>query len=251
MIEIVNSDEEVANLYKVGQNAPYRPVPGGYGYYGVLIRHASTGKMKCHVCGKWCKSLGAHITRNRDHRMSGDEYKARFGFSKHQPLCWVALSKRRSEVGRRKKHLAKLAKNRHTGGHKRKRGKASLSFRNDHATCTDQLYQRYLAVADQVGHDPTEADIRQHDARLLDSIKYHYEGKINLFRKEHNLKVTRSTNSRKYRIARLLLILRQRARKLGRLPKPKDFRASTPSATIYYRRFGSWSRALSDAGLVE
>ena len=49
---------------------------GGYGYQGVTLYDELLDRVQCHICGRWFKSIGIHVSI---HDMKAWEYKKRFG----------------------------------------------------------------------------------------------------------------------------------------------------------------------------
>lgn len=87
MIEKIESDVEIENLYKDGTNAPYAKIDPkfGFGYMGVLLVHKETQKVQCHLCGNWYRAIPQHAVKK--HNVTVKEYRKAFGFSTCQPLC--------------------------------------------------------------------------------------------------------------------------------------------------------------------
>ena len=57
---------------------PFMKVKGGYGFMGVIAEDVETGKLECHICGKWFAQLSTHITLG--HRMDNcDQYRRDYG----------------------------------------------------------------------------------------------------------------------------------------------------------------------------
>lgn len=62
-------------------------LPDGTGLHapiGQLARHPETGEAACHLCGRWFRSLGAHV---RAHGHNAATYRSTFGLSKTRPLA--------------------------------------------------------------------------------------------------------------------------------------------------------------------
>lgn len=89
-------------------------LPDGTGLhapYGQLATEPGTGRVCCHLCGRWYVSLGGHVRR---HGHTADSYRETMGLCRGRPLVAEALSRsiatRQSEVYRRSPELrARLA----------------------------------------------------------------------------------------------------------------------------------------------
>jgi hypothetical protein len=79
--------------------------------YGQLTTEPGTGRVCCHLCGRWYISLGGHLRR---HGHTADSYRETMGLCRSRPLVAEALSRsiatRQSEAYRRSPELrARLA----------------------------------------------------------------------------------------------------------------------------------------------
>ena len=89
-------------------------LPDGTGLhapYGQLVIESGTGRVCCHLCGRWYVSLGGHL---RAHGHTADSYREMMGLCRSRPLVAEALSRsiaaRQSEAYRRSPELrARLA----------------------------------------------------------------------------------------------------------------------------------------------
>lgn len=89
-------------------------LPDGTGLHaphGRLVIESSTGRVCCHLCGRWYVSLGSHV---RTHGHSADSYRDTMGLCRSRPLVAEALSRsiatRQTEAYRRSPELrARLA----------------------------------------------------------------------------------------------------------------------------------------------
>ncbi len=57
---------------------PFVEIEGGYGFVGVVAEDSESGKLQCHVCGKWFEQLATHYSAM--HGLDGVQYRARFGW---------------------------------------------------------------------------------------------------------------------------------------------------------------------------
>jgi ROS/MUCR transcriptional regulator protein len=89
-------------------------LPDGTGLhapYGQLMIESGTGRVCCHLCGRWYVSLGGHL---RTHGHTAESYRETMGLCRSRPLVAEALSRsiatRQSEAYRRSPALrARLA----------------------------------------------------------------------------------------------------------------------------------------------
>ncbi|MGH3777549.1 MAG: MucR family transcriptional regulator [Pseudonocardiaceae bacterium] len=89
-------------------------LPDGTGLHaprGELVIESGTGRVCCHLCGRWYVSLGSHL---RTHGHTADSYRDAMGLCRSRPLVAETLSRsiatRQSEAYRRSPELrAQLA----------------------------------------------------------------------------------------------------------------------------------------------
>ncbi len=89
-------------------------LPDGTGLHappGELVTESGTGRVCCHLCGRWYVSLGSHV---RTHGHTADSYRDAMGLCRSRPLVAEALSRsiatRQTEAYRRSPGLrARLA----------------------------------------------------------------------------------------------------------------------------------------------
>lgn len=84
-------------------------LPDGTGLhapYGRLVIESGTGRVCCHLCGRWYVSLGGHL---RAHGHTADSYRETMGLCRSRPLVAEALSRsiaaRQTEAYRRSPEL--------------------------------------------------------------------------------------------------------------------------------------------------
>lgn len=271
MIEkvLTGDDVEIANLYKTGSHAPYTPLEkGNFGYLGVLLSRKSDGKVQCHVCGKWFDFLSKHITSTHKEFKTLAQYKRKFGFPILFPICsqkYSSSQREGSSTAERMLRIRKLGKNgvftkqtkRSVWRKKALRHSAQAantpSRLNTLDICRDQTIRRVEVVKKHLGRFPSAAELMKFDSNIWEAIRRRY-GTWNKFKsrefKDEPLLLPKPLL--KYTDDYMLFLLREFRRKNGRNPTSGnhgDFRNATPSLSIYYKRFGSWSRALSLAGL--
>lgn len=67
-------------------------LPDGTGLhapYGELVREDGTGRVCCHLCGRWFRALGGHV---RAHGYSAVAYRAELGLGTRTPLTAPEVS---------------------------------------------------------------------------------------------------------------------------------------------------------------
>lgn len=251
----INDDERIETLFKVV--SPLAPVKDGFGYDGVLLREKSTGKIQCHLCGKWFDFLATHVKQKHD--CPAEEYRYKFSLPLGFPLCSKKYSEARSDISSRPEHLSRLGKNRPKNPGRflrskkcRKRGawtSSCLAAQNKRGACKAQMYERYIVVADQVGREPSEGDLRKYDPPLMGIIVRRH-GNLGEFLKSHGLEgrpYAPATTKRK-----IISQLRAFAVEKEKIPVARDFLRGNgrkyPAYSTIRRHFGSWRRAMSAAG---
>lgn len=97
--------EPVGRSRRAHTHAHLWSLPDGTGLhapYGQLMIESGTGRVCCHLCGRWYVSLGGHL---RTHSHTADSYREAMGLCRSRPLVAEALSRsiatRQSEAYRR------------------------------------------------------------------------------------------------------------------------------------------------------
>ena len=104
----------VGNSQRAPTRAHLWSLPDGTGLhapYGKLVTEPVTGRVCCHLCGRWYVSLGGHL---RTHGHTAQSYRQMMGLCRSRPLVAETLSRsiatRQSEAYRRSPVLrARLA----------------------------------------------------------------------------------------------------------------------------------------------
>ena len=257
--EIFGPGEEIETLFKA--TGPFRKVENGHGYYGVVLRHKKKDLIQCHVCGEWFKLLSHHVRLAHD--LPVNDYREKFGLMMSFPLCSLSHSRKRSikqkelvgEKFKSKEHLARLMrglKKKRSYGRWSKRMKDSrqrAAWENQGNLCKDQVEKRFLIVAEEIGHEPSMREMQEIDPNLRYGIEKHF-GTLNAFKEK--MGYNNGTIQHRYSRANLLGHIRRYVREKQEIPGPSDFRGISvngfPGNVTYYKRFGSWSRALAAAG---
>jgi hypothetical protein len=163
---------------------PFAPVQRGFGFVGVVAEDTGTGKIQCHLCGKWFEQLAAHL--HGHHRMSSDEYKKTFGLFKATALASQRLRVHRSAVmiGNRNRN----PENRHAFSaqhpvHHRRTGKEPAERQNRAGTCELQVADRIKQLAEKVGRTPTLVEVAgEYGKGFTSTIRNRYGGYLKLLR---------------------------------------------------------------------
>src|SRR3990167_9134904 len=240
-------------LYKARE--PFMEVSAGYGYLGVVIYDDQEDKVQCHVCGKFFQHLGKHV--NFAHRISGPDYKRKFGLTQSTPLCSVRYSRMKRKTMVKNIHLKKCANNGPQMGskwfrrkHHYDNGHKSMMFLNRHGLCALQIQARYAVVKKIVGRSPITGEIMKYDFGLWAGLMERFKT-INKARAWLGEDQMGSNDLRMIPNIELIAHLRKFKRDNGRRPQAKDFMGGNglPNNARYWKRFGSWNQALSAAGL--
>jgi len=252
MIETISNLEEIENLYKDGLNAPYRKVEDGHGYYGVMIRDKSSGKVQCHICGGFYESITPHAANK--HKFVSGEYKEKYGFPKSFPLCSQLVSENRRKGRLKAINSPNGLKISFKSGnkHRAKRYRSAytyLAYQNKNNICPEQITRRYLVVCDEFGKQASFRDILNIDPALHAVIRRRY-GTFNKFKLQNNIGgiVKKPPVMDKDRI---VWLLRKYARETKSIPRSNNFRVARngyPTNATVLNHFGSWNRALAFAG---
>lgn len=232
-----------------------------HGVLGDCRRDPITGKLECHFCGKFYDRILQHALGI--HKVSSEQYRKKFGIALH-----VALVSAKESEKSRETFLSAIAlhKNNVKNGtcsiDKIKLKKKSMNkkkrnhfyayhcafFENQNASCDEQLRKRYEVVSEMVEGDPSNSQIAEYDKGLLSAIKRKF-GTTNKFRKKMGYLI-RKYNKLVPEI-RIISALRNFVRVNHYLPKTKAFLNGTPNTKTILRRYGSWKKALSVAGLLK
>lgn len=257
--EIFGPGQEIETLFKA--TGPFRAIEGGHGYYGVVLRDKKQDLIQCHICGEWFILLSHHV--RRCHNIPVDSYRKKFGLMMSFPLCSLSHSRKRSEKQREltgekfksKDHLAKLMralKNKRTSKQWSKRmvdSRSRAAWSNMLNLCKDQVEKRFMIVAEEIGHEPSMREMQEIDKDLRYGLEKHF-GTLNAFKE----KMGYNSNPKPARYSRAALIghIRRFVREHHEIPTPTNFLGISvngyPGNVTYYKRFGSWSRALAAAG---
>lgn len=241
-------------------NEPYSEA---HGYpAGVLIE--KDNKVLCYECEEWMVMIGGHI--NKKHDLSIIEYKEKYGFNKHAPLCSKqhsqALSEASKLVREKKPWLKSLARKSLEQGVKTNtlRGRAgdprvgvghTMQKSNNRNTCPEQMIQRLKLMQAKFGENVGLNIIRQYDPGLDMYGRRHY-GSFNKWKEAIGMKI--DTSSKKKEISDLIYDLRNFIKTYGYLPWDsitKERLHGFPHSIVpYEREWGGFARASFVCGIT-
>jgi len=153
---------------------PFMPIKNGFGFVGVLAEDVGTGKLQCHVCGKWFDQLPTHYARK--HGINGEQYRERFGLLSGTALKSKRMRLRQSEVmtGLRKTNkncLRKFERNNNESANRKGKPKAKES-QNKYGSCDLQIMTKIIALSHKLGKTPTLVDIKNEYGGTIISIMH-------------------------------------------------------------------------------
>lgn len=141
---------------------PFKKNDTGFGFEGVVLEDAKSGKIQCSICGEWFEQMAMHL--RFAHKINSADYKKRFGLlqstalkSKRMRLAQskIIISLRKSN----KKCRYKFEKNNLFAGNRKNKPKAEES-KNKYGVCDLQIMQRIIELKEELGKTPTLIDLR-------------------------------------------------------------------------------------------
>lgn len=87
-------------LYKLpGEEEPEpRPAMKVYGKVGIVTYDPIEDKLRCHLCGRWRRSLGVHVVVA--HGWTADDYREEFGLNRDQSLVCEGIKEKLRRINR-------------------------------------------------------------------------------------------------------------------------------------------------------
>lgn len=161
-------------LYK--EKSPY--VPSGLSIAGALEYRKSDDKIKCHECGNWFYSMGAHLVKV--HGMTAREYKTKHGLRVKSSLCGERMRK----VAIRNITALNFARGgtpltlcREARAHATESLKKAafhtktVEMRNTEGSCQAQIMSKFKTLAAELGRTPSVKDLERNDLNV-GKVKY-------------------------------------------------------------------------------
>lgn len=138
--------------------APY--TPSGKSVLGALEYNQEEDKIKCHVCGGWYQQLSGHLGDTDG--VTARAYKISAGLNQTTGLCVPRLTLARRQVNKCKAHLLRPFQKKpgcRVWGPKLISNNRA-EFRNLSLLCQAQIRQRIMKLALDLGHTPTDKEMR-------------------------------------------------------------------------------------------
>lgn len=159
--------QDLFPLYK--PKPPFMEFTNGYGFQGVIMLKKSTGKIQCHICGEFKKSISKHVYHAHD-KMTSTDYRDLVGLNKTTPLVCPGTSlkirenftmKPKAERERISQRLLKLM---HEGRRKHgfrgfKKTRGTMQEKNTMGSCDLQIKHRFITEMTKLGVLPTTTEI--------------------------------------------------------------------------------------------
>lgn len=246
------------NVHFYKDKAPFEK--SGFSLRGALELDPTADQVKCHECGKWVRSIGAHLQNSCEtaQGIGVRAYKERHGFSLGTSLI---------TEGTREKMIAhgdSIYKNLKIYWEKRSHSKVMAAIRkrkvfrvprrdvereNVRNACKPQTLERIRALAKQVGHTPKVRELKEVGIGY-DDLVYHFGSSRNAM-KFAGLEPRTGGGSTQYTKEQLVSIVKVFFRSRGRRPVYSDVcRGLLPSAGVFRRCFkGGLCEANRVAGL--
>lgn len=155
------------------------------GRLGVLV-YDEDGRQQCHVCGRFWRGLGMHVTK---HGLTADGYREEFGLLSSQPLAWLPARLQHSANSRRPAALERLASVRpsHFGGAtrtgRRERPQQQLRPRPRRHQCSHPEEDRYIDKRNSLVCRTCRREARQKLHPLLSAAEFSEKQRRNSLRR--------------------------------------------------------------------
>lgn len=144
---------------------------GGHGFVGALLFDGISGKVQCHLCGKWFEALSSNHLQ-REHSMTAKEYKKVTGLMKSSAL--ISEKYRASLIAngleRRVKNLKNQKGVKRSAAVRRKIRETLRENRDEmknlRGTCPEQLIERLVEQYRKLGRTPTRRELSCEEALI-------------------------------------------------------------------------------------
>lgn len=254
--------KEPTNIIYRHYKDPVEKLPKKYfGYHGMILEDADTGRIQCNICGKWFFSLAGHLKVHKDEiegraihptkqNSLANSYKDMFGLFHSSALCSEEIRSsiietRKKEPYWEKKRKRKWALNRNKpGSHRGVNNLACDEGKNKRERCYLQLLNFIKMKAISLGRVPNHNEaIDDHGLNLYPSIVRmfeSYKNAIKLLKMEYKSQRNKSLGK-----AFLLECLKDFEKDNGREVSFSDFgNERIPSLLLYKKEFGGYKEAL-------
>lgn len=225
---------------------------------GALIE--KDGKVQCYECGKWFKHLGIHL---KWHKISSEDYKKKYGFSKLAGLCNREISRKRSALSSRiclenKERSIEtliLARAKRTSNKLKKINNPyySIQAKNGRNTCPAQYEERFKLLIAKLGKNLGAIEAEKIDCGAVHWAKRTF-GSWNNAKEKFGLKPNDICKRKEE--SELIYGLREYVKKFGQLPwgakkynEHKRLNGFEFSIDSYVRHFGSRVKAWGHCGI--
>lgn len=238
------------SIYKV--EPPLMKVNANFGYNGVIIRDRAKDLLQCHECGLWFDNLGTHVANT--HKISSRDYKIKHGLFIATPLCSRRLSKILSDHALENNNIVTVRGTSPIGivGKKNitkeKNGslgsRSSMAYKNQQSLCPEQIKARYKIIEIQCGKVPTLSEIQKYDHQLYTWIWKH--GGRKGVQQMLGIEVGNGQFDHDWDELSAIASVRLYAIKNGSI----NSKNCEPCVSTLKRLFGSYRRAMTQAGLI-
>jgi predicted transcriptional regulator len=239
-------------MYPWAEKAPF--VVSQKSVKGALEVKPETGELKCHECGEWFESLGAHL---RWHGIKAAEYKNKHGLRSATKLVSRQIQDRMAKWNRQHPNAKFGNHSRKSMARPKRKAPAEFSyeFRNEKGSCAAQALEKLQRMASQLGRWPKDKEIRASmGVKLVDLQKlFGCKDVRSLWQKVGlTVKPTIRQAAAVGILSTEFLIeeLRDFKPRYGRYPTKEDLGTRLPNNKTFERHFGSFKSAMFDAGLA-
>jgi hypothetical protein len=140
---------------------PFERVENGFGFHGLLVEDSTSGKLQCHICGRWFEQMSIHL--KNIHSLNCKEYKIKFGLLQSTALkskkMRLAQSKIMQKLRRKNKSNNFVFKRKNKFSGNRKNLSKALEHRNRFGVCDLQIMQKVIDLYKKLGKTPTLTDL--------------------------------------------------------------------------------------------
>lgn len=189
---------------------PFMKVEDGYGYVGVIAEDFETGKLQCHMCGKWFEQLSTHIISV--HRMDNcNQYRKDFGLFQGTALKSKRLRLIQSKTIQKLQKEGRMQVGNNLGKSPFKKGKANkyaanrkgwkkpIEGANRYGRCDLQIMTKIIELSRELGRTPSLVDIKEkYGGGIISVMHSRYGSYINYCRQYLKMKPCYSSLNPKF-----------------------------------------------------